>query len=333
MKTIILCRAAHHVQNVYAPSVMERLSGLADLDAVRYGKEDVLACPEKFADTEVIFSTWGMPAFTEQEIRTYLPSLQCVFYAAGSVQGFARPFLNCGVRIFSAWAANAVPVAEYTVAQIILAGKDFYCQSALWSQKQFDKAALRRGAHLGNYGKRVGLIGCGMIGSMVAQKLKSYDLEVLAYDPFLSQERAERLQVRQVSLQELFAACSVVSNHLANNASTKGMLQYEHFASMPAYATFLNTGRGAQVIEDDLVRALRERPDLVAVLDVTDPEPSPAEHAFYTLPNCFLTPHIAGSLGGEVVRMAEYMADEYARYASGQPCLYEVTAQMLETMA
>jgi phosphoglycerate dehydrogenase-like enzyme len=135
------------------------------------------------------------------------------------------------------------------------------------------------------------------------------------------------------SLDQLFSSCTVVSNHLANNAETRGMLKYEHFSAMPPYATFLNTGRGAQVVEEDLVRALTERKDLTAVLDVTDPEPSPLDHPFYTLPNCFLTPHIAGSLGGEVVRMAEYMVDEYTAWTEGRPVRYDVTLKMLETMA
>ena len=333
MKTVILCEADHHVRSVYAPQVTGRLKAMTDCDCVRYTKADVLTAPEKFADTEVIFSTWGMPAFTESEIKTYLPALKCVFYAAGSVQGFARPFLACGVRVFSAWAANAVPVAEYTVAQIVLAGKDYFAQSRLVSEQKREDADQRRGAHMGNYHRRVGLIGCGMIGSMVANMLKAYDFEVFAFDPFMSAERAKELGVTPCSLDELFATCSVVSNHLANNPETQKMLQYKHFASMPPYATFINTGRGAQVEEQDLIRALRERADLTALLDVTDPEPSPAGHPFYCLPNCHLTPHIAGSLGTEVVRMAEYMVDEYRRCALGQGSRYEVTAEMLRTMA
>ena len=67
-----------------------------------------------------------MPALSEAEIAEYLPNLRAVFYGAGSVQYFARPFLSRGVRVFSAWAANAVPVAEYAVAQIVLSGKGFY---------------------------------------------------------------------------------------------------------------------------------------------------------------------------------------------------------------
>ncbi len=333
MKTVILCEVPHHHSTVYAPAVTNRLKALTDCDCARYGKADVLTTPAKFADTEYIFSTWGMPSFTEEEIKTYLSSLKAVFYGAGSVQGFARPFLNCGVKVFSAWAANAVPVAEYTVAQIILAGKDFFVQSRLLAAEDRAAAVARHGGHFGNYRKKVGLIGCGMIGSLVAELLKAYDLEVMAFDPFMSSEKAERLGVTPCSLEELFATCSVVSNHLANNPQTRKMLTYKHFSSMLPYATFLNTGRGAQVVEEDLVRILTERPDLTAVLDVTHPEPSPAGHPFYSLPNCFMTPHIAGSLGGEVVRMAEYMVDEYERLTAGVPVKYEVTLKMLETMA
>ena len=333
MKTVILCEAPHHVSTVYVPSVMTRLKQLTNTYGVRYGKSDVLAEPEKFADTEYIFSTWGMPSFTEDEIKTCLPSLKCVFYAAGSVQAFARPFLNCGVRVFSAWAANAVPVAEYTVAQIILAGKDFFCQSRLLSNEDRVAADARRGSHIGNYHKKIGLIGCGMIGSLVAERLKAYDFEVLAFDPFMLPEKAERLGVTPCSLDELFATCAVVSNHLANNPQTKKMLTYKHFSSMLPYATFINTGRGAQVVEEDLIRSLAERPDLVALLDVTDPEPSPEGHPFYHLPNCFVTPHIAGSLGCELTRMAEYMVTEYEIFIAGEACRYEVTPTMLETMA
>jgi phosphoglycerate dehydrogenase-like enzyme len=86
-------------------------------------------------------------------------------------------------------------------------------------------------------------------------------------------------------------------------------------------------------VEENLVRAMPEGKDLTAVLDVPDPEPSPLGNPFYTLPNCFLTPHIAGSLGGEVVRMAEYMVDEYTAWTEGRPVRYDVTLKMLETMA
>ncbi len=333
MKTLFLCDSAYDIDRVYDGGVRARLQELTDLESTCYTKADVLADPAKFAEVEIVFSTWGMPSFSEEEIKNCLPKLKCVFYAAGSVQGFARPFLNCGVKVFSAWAANAVPVAEYAVSQIVLANKGFFAHARLLGEGRLEDSHRRMASCIGNFHTKVGLIGCGMIGSLVAEMLKGYDVEVLAFDPFLSEERAEKLGVTLCTLDELFSACSVVSNHLANNAETRGMLGYRHFSAMPPYATFLNTGRGAQVAEDDLVRALTERPDLTAVLDVTDPEPSPIGHPFYTLPNCFLTPHIAGSLGGEVVRMAEYMVREFQDYLAGKVCRYEVSLEMLETMA
>ena len=327
MKAIFLCNRESEVRRVYHADTVARLQSLCDLEDTIYSSADLDAIP---ADTEIIFSTWGMPSLTEQQIALHLPRLQAVFYAAGSVQAFARPFLARGVKIYSAWAANAVPVAEYTVAQIVLANKGFFAQSR---DMKAQKGAPRSTAYLGNYAQRVGLIGCGMIGSLVAQMLQNYALDVLVYDPYLSPEKAALLGVTPCSLEKLFEECAVVSNHLPNNAETRGMLTYAHFSRMRPYATFLNTGRGAQVVEADLVRALCERSDLTAILDVTDPEPSPADHAFYTLGNCILTPHIAGSLGNEVWRMSAYMAEEFARYLACEPAQYEVTESMLATMA
>ena len=332
-KAIFLCKHKEKFESVYSDKVIERISALSELDRKLYTKDDVLAEPESFRDVQIIFSTWGMPSFEKEEIERIFPRLECVFYAAGTVQKFARPFLECGVKVFSAWAANAVPVAEYTVAQIILANKGFFTHSRLMNEKKLHEAHALTKIYPGNYNEKIGLIGCGMIGSLVAEMLKGYKLGVLVYDPFLSEEKADALGVTKVSLEELFASCSVVSNHLANNEATKGILQYSHFSSMMPYATFINTGRGAQVVEDDLVRVLEEREDLTAILDVTYPEPAPLEHKFYTLNNCILTPHIAGSLGNEVVRMSEYMVEEFEKYLDGVPTRYEVSLKMLETMA
>ncbi len=330
MNAIFLCNSPHNVHRVYDTGAIDRLRTLCDLDERVYTSTELDAIP---ADTEIVFSTWGMPSLTEEQIAQHLPRLQAVFYAAGSVQAFARPFLARGVKVFSAWAANAVPVAEYTVAQILLANKGFFALSRLLGEQKIAESHARKAEYHGNYGQSVGLIGCGMIGSLTAEMLKAYKLRVLVYDPYLSPERAAALGVTPCSLEQLFERCAVVSNHLPNNASTRGMLTYAHFSRMRPNATFLNTGRGAQVVEDDLVRALSERPDLTAILDVTDPEPSPAEHPFYTLPNCILTPHIAGSIGSEVWRMSAYMADEFARFSGGEPTKYEVSEQMLATMA
>lgn len=333
MKSIFLCESEKNINRVYTPENVEWLKKNAGLLDGIYTKEKLAASPEILRDVKYVFSTWGMPVLTEEEIRRYLPKLEAVFYGAGSVQAFARPFLQCGVKVFSAWAANGVPVAEYTAAQIILANKGFFKVLNVGSREAYAAAKTRFQAYPGNYGAKIGIIGAGMIGKMVIKKLQENKLSVLVYDPFLSDEKAEAMGVEKTSLSRVFAECQVVSNHLANNEQTRGMLHYELFASMLSNATFLNTGRGAQVVEEDLVKVLRERPDITAILDVTYPEPPVEGHPFYELDNCILTPHMAGSNGDEVHRMADYMVEEFRLLTDGKPVHYEVTKEMLETMA
>jgi len=308
--------------------IPDRVITRADLDRER----------ELLSKTRFIFSTWGMPSLTEEEIAEYLPRLEAVFYAAGSVQYFARPFLNRGIRIFSAWAANAVPVAEYTVAQIILAGKGtFSCMRTI--REGADKRAARERARLYtnslpcNYGEKVGILGAGMIGRLVMEMLKDYEYEVLAYDPFVDDKVLASLGAKRASLEEIFADCQIVSNHIANLPSTVGMLGYEQFSRMRKNGVFINTGRGAQVVEEDLIRALREEPERVALLDVTWPEPPADDSPLWTLDNVFLTPHIAGSLKKETARMSKYVFGEFEKVLRGEECRYEVSLEMLSTMA
>ena len=268
-----------------------------------------------------------MPALSEAELADALPRLRAVFYAAGSVQAFARPLLARGVAVFSAWGENAVPVAEVAVAQILLANKGFF----RFRHGPKDPAAL---AYPGNLGARVGLLGAGgRIGSLVARALQAHRVEVLGYDPFLDDARAAALGVRKAGLEEIFATCQTVSNHLADNPATRGLLGYALFSRMPPNATFLNTGRGAQVVEADLARALREEPGRAAVLDVTLPEPPAADSPLRALPNVLLTPHFAGSSGGEVRRMGEAMLAAFRDWRDGRPSPARVTPEMLATMA
>lgn len=327
MKKIFLCESEGQLNRVYPDDLKTTLSD----DGVIYKKADVVR--GGFEDVEYIFSTWGMPVFEKAEIEKYLPSLKAVYYGAGSVQFFARPFLEAGVRVFSSWLANAVPVAEYTVAQIILANKGFYSSSRIMKGGYHRDARENFSQYPGNYGATVGIIGAGTIGKMVIERLKAFELSVVVFDPFLPDEKAAELGTTKLSLPELFSRSQVVSNHLANNEKTKGILGGALFEAMPRNATFINTGRGAQVVEEELISVLGKRPDITAILDVTEPEPPLPNSPFYTLQNCILTPHIAGSSGFEVHRMAQYASEAYEATVRGESSPCEVTLKMLETMA
>lgn len=333
-KAIFFASSARAIDNAYSPELKKRMSEyFGEIPCVtKFGTEDLRAIRGELADVGYIFSTWGMPALSPEIIAEFLPSLKAVFYAAGSVQGFARSFLSCGVRVFSAWAANAVPVAEFTVAQILLANKGYFQLLNCGSRESWDNRSIP--VHFpGNYGAKVGIIGVGMIGRKVIELLRPFKLNIYVYDKFLSDEAATSLGVTKTTLEYIFSECDVISNHLANKPELRGILGGELFAMMKPSAVFINTGRGAQVDEAGLARAMREVPTRVALLDVTEPEPPVPGSELYRLPNIFLSPHIAGSLGDEVQRMGEYMFAEFEALVKGDPVKYEVTLEMLETMA
>lgn len=320
------------IERVYTPESIGKISKYAEIYPEIVGKGNFEEHKEYLKNVEVVFSTWGMPTLSEKEIEEYLPMLKVVFYAAGSVQRFARPFLNRGITVVSAWAANAVPVAEYTLSQILLANKGFF-QNAAITKKDYCSARKYSEMFPGNYNVKVGILGAGMIGTKVIELLKPFNIEVLVYDPFLSDERANQLGVKKCSLAEVFSQCQTISNHIANLPATVGLLNKEHFSKMLPNATFINTGRGAQVVEKDLIDALKEVPTRTAVLDVTNPEPLPCDSELLKMENVILTSHIAGSMGKEVERMGCYMAEEFIRYIEGKELKYNVTLKMLETMA
>lgn len=332
MNAVIMTANKYDADRVFIPEIIEELKQSYNLCPDLISKKNIETHSDFLKETECIFCTWGVECFTRDEIKKYFPNLKCVYYAAGSVQHFAKEFLDCGVRVFSAWQANAVPVAEYTYAQIILAAKGFY-HSERKARFDFSKANKYSNNCGGIYNLKVGIIGVGCIGSMVAEKLKNNDAEVFYYDPFLSAEKAESLCIKSASLEEIFEDCDVITNHLANKDELTGILSGTLFAKMKPYATFINTGRGRQVDEKGLAKALKNVKTRTALLDVAVKEPLSPFSSLGRCKNVVYTPHIAGSLGKEAVRMAQYMVDEARRVDRGESALYEVTPKMLETMA
>ena len=316
---------------VYTPEVLKKLSEYGELSE-KINQSNLKENKEFLKDCEYAFSTWGMPRFTKKEIQEYMPNLKAVFYAAGTVQYFAKPFLECGIKVFSAFAANAVPVAEYTFAQISLATKGFF-----QSSKNYRILTARSMAYAnacpGNFGCKVGLVGLGAIGCMVAEKLKDLDVEVYAYDPFVSQEKADAYGVKLVSLETVFSECDVISNHLANKKELENVFNNKLFRLMKKRSTFINTGRGAQVAEYSLALSLILHPSRTFIGDVLKHEVFPYISPLFWCPNAILTPHIAGSTGKEPQRMAYYMMEELERFTSDGNTKYEVTLEALERMA
>jgi phosphoglycerate dehydrogenase-like enzyme len=291
---------------------------------------EALEKPELLRDVEIIFTGWGAPRLDEAFLNA-TPDLQAVFYGAGSIRHLiTETSWSRGIRVTSAYAANAIPVSEFTVAAVLFALKRvWHFARKIREDRSFPDHHDVPGA----FHTTVGLVSLGMIGRLVRQRLQAFDLEVLAYDPFLEASVAAELEVESVDLDTLFARSQVVSLHTPLLASTRNLIRGKHLASMRPNATFINTSRGAVVHQEEMIEVLRRRPDLQAVLDVTHPEPPPADSSLYTLPNVLLTPHVAGSSGPECRRMGAFMIDELRRYLDGEPLQWEITREQAEIMA
>ncbi|MFC7101469.1 NAD(P)-dependent oxidoreductase [Nonomuraea rubra] len=172
------------------------------------------------------------------------------------------------------------------------------------------------------------MIGASKIGRRVIELLRPFELDVLVADPYLTDD----LGVPHVGLDELFERCDVVSVHAPELPETHHLVSSARLARMRDGATLINTARGSLVDQDALVAELASG-RLYAVIDVTEPDPLPADSPLYDLPNVLLTPHIAGSLGGELARIADLAVDELDRYARGLPFAHGVAAEELATLA
>ena len=315
---------------VYPPAIRTELARRVQLVGAACSAKEVLADPALLAETQLMFTTWGAPRLDEALLDA-APNLTTVFYGAGTIKSvMTREAWRRGIVITSAASANAVPVAEFTFAQIILAMKRvWHYAAALKQNRQWKKGDPGATA----FGSTVGLVSLGEIGRRVAKMLSHTDMQIVAHDVQPDHDFAASHRVRYVDLEELFATSDVVSLHTPLLPQTQGMFDEPLLRSMKPGATLINTARGKLVDEPAMIRVLKDRPDLLAILDVVATEPLPGDSPLYDLPNAILTPHIAGSLGAECGRMGQYMLEELDRYLAGQPLQYHVTEQAAANMA
>jgi phosphoglycerate dehydrogenase-like enzyme len=267
------------------------------------------------------------------DVLAAAPRLEAVVHAAGTVKShvgaavFAR-----GIAVSSAAAANAVPVAEYTLAMILLANKAVPILTAAYRARR-GSLDLRAGfPDIGNFGKTVAILGASKIGRRLIELLRPFDLDVLLSDPYVDKSMAAELGVRLVGIDELFSTGDVVSIHAPAVPETEGLVDARLLASMRTGATLINTARGSLVDQDALVAELR-RGRISAVLDVTEPEVTEPRSPLWELPNVQLTPHIAGAMGNELARLGTSAVEEVLRVLAGARLRHAVDPATLSVTA
>ncbi|WP_405667761.1 hydroxyacid dehydrogenase [Streptomyces sp. NBC_01166] len=307
-------------RSLFDEAALARLRRVTDIDTGLVLTElESERSRDTLAGADILVAGWDAPV-----VAAHLPCasrLRAVVYAGGvAATCLADPaaFAARGVVAANARVANSGPVAEYALAMILLAGKRVLSAGHAYRRDRGlpDRLAVPEG--FGNYRQTVGIVGASTVGRAVLALLRAFDLDVLLYDPTLTKEEAVRLGARPVELDELMRSSQVISLHQPLTPGTRGQIDAGRLALMRDGATLVNTARGAVVDHEALVAEVRTG-RIDAVLDVTDPEPPAADSELWTLGNVVLTPHMAGSMGGELHRIGDAVAGEVERFAAGLP--------------
>lgn len=319
-----------HIRNiVYPPDIYNAIKACVTVVETHYTADSIQENLAVLEDVTILFSGWGCPRL-DSTFLDHAPNLKAVFYGAGSVRGFVTPaFWERDIVLCNTASINAEPVAYFTFSQILLGIKGGWHHVRL-SEDYQDKKRVFSGIN----GGTVGIISLGYIGRRVCELLRELNLKLLIYDPFVTEDEAQSLGGECCDLETIFRECDVVSLHTPLLDETRGMIQGLHFELMKPHSVFINTARGAIINEDEMIGVLQDRRDIMAILDVTYPEPPVADSALRTLPNVVLTPHIAGAVGsGEIREFGVTMLAELEHYLSGQPLQWQVTYDKFNHMA
>ncbi|WP_035666512.1 NAD(P)-dependent oxidoreductase, partial [Halalkalibacter akibai] len=202
-------------------SVYRELKSYVDVYSKPRTKEEIRENPSLLNEADVIFSGWGCPVMDEAFLME-APNLKIVFYGAGSVKYLVTDaFWERGIKITSAYAANAQPVVEYTVSQILFSLKrGWYYVMKSKSNSSFPVKDWMPGG----FRSTIGIVSLGMIGKKVCNMLKHFDVNVIAYDPYVSQDEAEKLGVQLCSLEKVFSLSDVVTLHTPWLKETEGLI-------------------------------------------------------------------------------------------------------------
>lgn len=291
------------------------------------------ALAARLAEVEVLMTGWGAPRLDEQ-LLTRMPNLRILLHSAGSIRPHVSDaFWARGIRAAAVAEVNAAPVAEFTFAAIVFAGKKAPFLAADHAPIRPGSTGIERFGPLGNADRTVGIVGFGRIGRRVVALLQQLaQITVLVADPFADPADVAAAGGTLVPLPDLLPRVDVLSIHAPELPSTRHLIGAEQLAALRDHTTVINTARGSLI---DTVALERECAGgrLNAMLDVTDPEPLPEDSPLHRMPNVFVTPHLAGSLGSEVHLLADAALDELERYAAGLPLREEITAESLRFTA
>jgi D-3-phosphoglycerate dehydrogenase len=215
-----------------------------------------------------------------------------------------------GVIVMNTPFGNSITTAEHAIAMMFAVARQIPEASASTHSGKWEKSKFM-GVEVTN--KTLGLIGCGNIGSIVADRAVGLKMKVLAFDPFLSEERAAQLGVRKVELDVLFANADFITMHIPKTDKTAGLISAEAIAKMKNGVRIVNCARGGLVDEEALAEALNSGHVAGAAFDVFAVEPA-TDSPLFNLPNVVVTPHLGAATTEAQENVAIQVAEQISDY-------------------
>lgn len=330
MKKIVMLQSKKHTEKIFTE---ETIASLKKYGEVVINQEADEATGENIKniikDADYVITSWGCPSLTE-EFLNEAPNLKLLLHAAGSVKGVVSDDLwDRNIRVSSSAEAIGQGVAETALGLTIVSLKNLWNLSKFTREGEWAKGK-EQVKELTDI--KIGVISGGRVGQHYVRLMKNFDVEILLYDPSLSEEAIADIGAKKASFEEVLKECDLISIHAPSIEATNNMFNKKTLAMMKDDAIIINTARGSIINEQDLIEELKKG-RLFACLDVTEPEPPAADHPFRSLPNVILTPHIAGVVNNGMHRISKYVLSEIELFEKGERMRGEVTKDMLKFLA
>ncbi|MFQ5586947.1 MAG: phosphoglycerate dehydrogenase, partial [Thermodesulfobacteriota bacterium] len=216
-----------------------------------------------------------------------------------------------GIVVMNTPGGNTITTAEHALSMMMAMARKIPQATASMRSGKWDKKSFQ-GTEM--CGKTLGILGVGNIGSIVADRALGLKMNVIAYDPFLSEEAADRLGIELVSIDELYRRSDFISIHVPLTNETRNMIDRTAFGKMKKGVKIINCARGGIVNESDLAEAIKEKVVSGAAFDVFEKEPLPADSPLHGIDEVITTPHLGASTAEAQENVAIAVAEQIADY-------------------
>lgn len=278
-------------------------------------------------NANVVITSWGNDLLTK-EILDNAPDIKLIVHAAGSIKPIlSKEIIKREIPIANNAKVLGKGVAETTLGLTITSVKNIFYLSQQTTRGNWIRKPVKEMVDL-----TIGVIGAGWVGKHYIKLLQSFDVDVLLYDPTLTDNQVSKLGATKVDLNKLLTDSDVISIHAPAIDETYHLLNYDNLSLLKDGAILINTARGSIIDEKGLLRVLQEK-NIFACIDVTDPEPPSENHPFRQLDNVILTPHIAGLAGNGKLAIGKNTVDIIKRFLNNEKIDEIVNIKNIDNLA